>query len=94
MKKPFSFIVVLLLACTPLWSQDKYGELTVSLPETLNIVVRNETQAALIVVSEVPDLQFESTRRIFEVRPRGASEWQIYLNFNGLINLSHQLIWS
>jgi len=77
MKKQFSFIVVLLLACTPVWSQEKYGELTVSLPETLNIVVRNEMQSALIVVSEVPDLQFESNRRIFEVRPRGASEWQI-----------------
>jgi len=87
------FILLNLLAGEIVLGQEKYGELTVSAPESLTVVVRNETQSAVIVVSEVPDLQFESTRQIFETKQRGASEWQLYLNFNELINLSHQLIW-
>jgi len=77
MKLRSVFILLGLLAGETVWGQEKYGELTVSEPESLTVVVRSETQSALIIVSEVPDLQFESTRRIFEARPRGASEWQL-----------------
>jgi len=73
----FAFTLLCLLAGETVLGQEKYGELTVSAPESLTVVVRNETQSALIIVSEVPDLQFESTRQIFETKQRGASEWQL-----------------
>jgi len=77
MKLRSVFILLGFLAGETVLGQEKYGELTVSAPESLTVVVRNETQSALIVVSEVPDLQFESTRQIFETKQRGASEWQL-----------------
>lgn len=77
MKLRSVFILLGFLAGETVLGQEKYGELTVSAPESLTVVVRNETQSAVIVVSEVPDLQFESTRQIFETKQRGASEWQL-----------------
>lgn len=58
-------------------AQDKLGELAVSEPEEKKIVVRSPDRAALVIVSEVADLSFESTRVIHDVRPRGASEWNL-----------------
>jgi hypothetical protein len=77
MKLRLVFILLGLLAGETVFSQEKYGELTVSPVEELTTVVRNDTQAVLIIISEVPDLQVESTRQIFETRQRGASEWQL-----------------
>jgi hypothetical protein len=71
--------LLLLLFCGILHGQDKLGELAVSPPEEKKIVVRSPDHSALIVVSEVADLQFESTRLIEKVIPRGASEWQLLL---------------
>ena len=79
MKLRVGFILLCFLVCATVFSQEKYGELTVSQPEELNTVVRNDSQSVLIVISEVPDLQFENTRQIFEMKQRGASEWQIYV---------------
>ena len=56
--------------------QEKLGELAVSEPELLNQVVRSLDRAVLQIVSEVPDLQFESTLQILEIRQPGISEWQ------------------
>lgn len=77
MKSGIMMILSLAIALGNLQAQDKLGELAVSTPEEKPIVVRNPDHSALIVVSEVADLNFESTRVIHEVRPRGASEWQL-----------------
>lgn len=60
-------------------AQEKLGELAVGEPELLNQVVRASDRAVLHVVSEVPDLQFESTRQILEIRQPSASEWQVFV---------------
>ncbi|MFQ5674478.1 MAG: PEGA domain-containing protein [bacterium] len=62
-----------------LYSQEKSGELAISRPEEKNIIVRSPDRTALIVVSEVPELTFESTRLIYATRPRGASEWNLLI---------------
>ncbi len=59
--------------------QTKYGEMSLTGPEELTMVVRAEDQAVLSIVSEVPELEFESTRRIFEIRPISLSEWQLFV---------------
>ena len=59
--------------------QEKLGELAVSEPELLNQVVRSPDRAVLQIVSEVLDLQFESTRQILEIRQPSASEWQVFV---------------
>jgi len=64
-------------AGVPLRNLEKYGQLAVSQPESLKTAVSNDVQSALIVISDVPNLQFESTRRIFERRQRGPNEWQL-----------------
>jgi len=79
MQTRFLGFLINLLICAPLLCQNQHGELTVSPPESLNTVVRNATQSVLIIVSQVPDLQLESTGHIFETRQRGASEWQLFV---------------
>jgi len=59
--------------------QEKLGELAVSEPELLNQVVRSLDRAVLQIVSEVPDLQFESTLQILEIRQPSTSEWQVFV---------------
>ena len=45
----------------------------------LATVVRRDSQAVLVVVSEIPNLQFESTRKIHETRQNDENEWHIFL---------------
>jgi len=61
------------------YGQEKLGELSISDLTEKKVIVRSADKAALIVISEVADLQFESTRLIHAVRQRGASEWQLLL---------------
>lgn len=77
MRITFVLLSSILLFSQILFSQDKLGELAVGEPEEKKIVVRSPDRAALVIVSEVADLEFESTRLIHEVRPRGASEWNL-----------------
>jgi len=58
-------------------AQEKYGELSLSGPEEMTIIVRDPNQAVLTVLSEVPKLTFESTRRILEVKQISPSEWRL-----------------
>jgi len=77
MKTKMILLLVFLISCGMLYGQEKLGELAISEPEERSIVVRSPDRAALIVVSEVADLEFESTRVIHAMHPRGASEWQL-----------------
>ena len=72
-----SFIISLMcsLVCSQVFGQG--NQLTVSEPEELTIVVRSENQAGLSIVSDVPGLEFESTRRIFNVRQINPNQWQL-----------------
>ena len=79
MKLRFLLTQVFLSVSITLFAQEKLGELAVSEPELLNQVVRSLDRAVLQIVSEVLDLQFESTRQILEVRQLGASEWQVFV---------------
>jgi hypothetical protein len=79
MKPRLMIVFLCLLAFNPVWSQEKYGELTVSPPEELPMVVRSQDRSVLLIVSEIPDLSFESTRQIFDRRQRGANEWELYV---------------
>lgn len=74
-----SALILILLFYGTVLAQDKLGELAVSAPEEKKVIVRSPDRSALIVVSEVSDLEFESTRIIHDIRPRGASEWQLVL---------------
>jgi hypothetical protein len=72
------FVVVFLTG--GLFSQEKQGEMSLSSLEfDRKSFVRDRERSALIVISEVPDLQFESTRLIYEVTQHGASEWWVRL---------------
>jgi hypothetical protein len=63
-----------------LFGQEKLAEMSLGLLERdRKSLVRNRERSALVVISEVPDLQFESTRLIHEIRQKGASEWQLLL---------------
>jgi len=70
-------ILFFLTVAGVLYAQEKLGELALSEPQEKKVIVRSADKAALIIVSEVADLQFESTRLIHAVRQRGASEWQL-----------------
>jgi len=77
-----SRLVVSFICClfsAPLFAQEKYGELKVSELEELQEVVRSKDRSVLLIVSEIPELTFESTLNIFETRQRGANEWQLNL---------------
>ena len=74
-----SLLLISFLMHGTVYAQDKLGELALSEPEEKRVIVRNPERSALIFVSEVADLEFESTRVIYGVRPRGASEWQLLL---------------
>ena len=67
--------IALVLYCSMAYAQVKVGEMTLGQLEEIRGFVRNPEQSALIIVSEVTDLQFESTRIIHTVNQRGASEW-------------------
>lgn len=71
----FSGLMMLIAGVT--YGQERLGELAISAPEEKKVIVRSPDRSALIVVSEVSDLEFESTRVIHDIRPRGASEWQL-----------------
>lgn len=71
--------IALLLLSRPAYNQEKYGELIVSAPLELADAISEETRAVLHIVSEVPDLQFESTLQIFERRHRGINEWELHV---------------
>jgi len=78
MKKSLLAIGVLcFLMSAPVLSQEKHGELYLSQPEELADSVKNAERPVLFIVSEVPDLEFESTRQIFETTRLGAGEWQL-----------------
>jgi len=73
------FVIILLcgLFANSSTAQEKYGELSLNGPEEMPIVVRDPNQAVLTVLSEVPKLTFESTRRIFDIKQISPSEWQL-----------------
>ncbi len=77
MKPQFASLSIFLLFTGLLYGQQKLGELAVSQPEEKRVIVRSPDRTALMVVSEVADLKFESTRTIHATRPRGASEWHL-----------------
>jgi len=79
MKWRLNFSLILLLICGSLFAQEKLGQLTVGEPEPLNEVVRRPDVSVLYVISEVPELRFESTLQIITVLSRGASEWHVFL---------------
>ena len=69
---------MLIFLAGDLIGQEKLGEMSLSTIEfDRKSFVRDRDRSALIVISEVPDLQFESTRLIHEVTQHGASEWWV-----------------
>lgn len=69
-------ICVIVVLAGDLFGQEKQGEMSLSTIEfDRKSFVRDRERSALIVISEVPALQFESTRLIYEVTQHGASEW-------------------
>jgi hypothetical protein len=69
--------LIILVYCSIAAAQVKIGEMTLSELEEVRGIIRNPEYSALIIVSEVPDLQFESTRVIHTINQKGASEWQL-----------------
>jgi hypothetical protein len=74
------FLLCGIILVGELFSQEKLGEISLSPIEFDNkAFVRDRDRSALIVISEVPELEFESTRLIHETTQHGASEWIIRL---------------
>lgn len=72
-------IVFAILFIGNAYSQQRLGELQLSPVDTLTTIVRSETQTVLTVLSEVPNLVFESTRQILEVQQIDIGEWRLFL---------------
>jgi hypothetical protein len=70
------FLLIWLIAKT-VYPQEKHRELIVSTPQELPDSLGLEAQALLVIVSEVPGLQFESTRQILKTEQRSNNEWQL-----------------
>ncbi|MFQ5824501.1 MAG: PEGA domain-containing protein [bacterium] len=79
MRALFTISFLNVLVCSLVIGQQKYGEISVSVPEELTTVVRSEDRSVLSIVSEVPALQFESTRQLFETRQISENEWQLFV---------------
>jgi hypothetical protein len=60
-------------------AQEKSGELTISARQELPDSLGLETQAVLVIISEVPGLQFESNMQYIKAERRGSNEWQLVL---------------
>lgn len=60
-------------------AQEKYGALAIIGPEETKKVVRDTTKAVLYVVSQAPDLIFESNVQNLEARQISPSEWLLDL---------------
>lgn len=70
-------LVVFSFSLGQLFGQQKYGELSLSELEETTSIVRSENRSVLIAISEVPHLQFESTRQIFDIRRIAENEWHV-----------------
>ena len=77
MKLLFAAGLLILLFAAPILSQVKYETFILGQLEELPEIVVNEDQAILYIVSEVPDVQVESTLRLIETKQLSTSEWQI-----------------
>jgi len=71
------FFLLVLLIAKIVYSQEKHRELIISALQELPDSLGSEVQAILVIVSEVPGLQFESTRQIFKVEQHRGQEWQL-----------------
>lgn len=80
MKKLSILLMLSTVGITQIFAQQKYGEMSLSEIEEISIgVVRTEDLSVLVVVSEVPEMKFESNIGIPRVRQISESEWWVYL---------------
>ncbi len=73
------FSIGLCLLPDPISAQQKYGEMSVSIPEPANVIVRSDTHSVILVTSEIPNLSFESTLKIYEQRQKTDNEWELMI---------------
>jgi len=79
MRIRFLFFFVVFFVCEEVVSQEKYGELSISAPQELPDSIGIAGQTILVIASEVPELQFESTRQIFKTEQRRDHEWLLVI---------------
>jgi len=79
-----AFFLALLVGKT-VDAQEKYGELIVNAPQELPDSTSMEERAVLLIVTEVPNLQFESTLAIFKQEQRSRNEWRLLVEPDGQI---------